>query len=296
MTVSVITSVLVPATVPAAPASQYDLTDLATVHDELKIATSDTNNDAWLSRAITQASTAIRLYCKQPFQIEMISDLLHIQQDPYPYQTPGGVAPLQLSRFPVVNMTTVLTSADTPSGQVLPFAATTGAAASQPISGLNIPPGATITAVTPTTVTISAPIGGDIPPATPITFGLGVAQTIALGTTQAMVLNSDYALDPVHGQLLRLDPFTGVATIWEALPVTANYSAGYAAVPPDVVEATLRLVVGRWFQRGVDPSLRSLEQPGVGTKTWWVGGPPKSGAIPEEIAGLLDAYRVPSAI
>lgn len=295
MTVTPITTVLIAAAAPAAPAVLYDLTDLATVHDELKIPTNDTSNDGWLGRAITQASTAIRLFCKQPFQIETISDLLYIQQDPYPYQTPGGVSPLQLTRFPVANVTTVATSAATQSGNVLPFADTSGATVDQPISGDNIPPACTIAAVTPdVSVQLSAPIGAAIAAGALITFGLSVNQTIAEGLIQSMTLNEDYALDAANGHLIRLDPFTGVGTTWEALPVTAIYSAGYATVPADVVDAALRLITERFHGRGRDPYLRSLEQPGSGTRTWWVGGPPKTGNLPLEIQGILETYRVPS--
>jgi hypothetical protein len=61
-----------------------------------------------------------------------------------------------------------------------------------------------------------------------------------------------------------------------------------------VVEAALRWLSMRWSARGRDPMLKSRTQPGIGEEVFWVGGPPMSGAVPEEIAGRLDGtYRVP---
>ena len=69
-----------------------------------------------------------------------------------------------------------------------------------------------------------------------------------------------------------------------------------SGVPSDVVDAALEMITARWHRRGVNPYLRSLEQPGLGTETYWVGGPPSSGGLPEAIAEMLDRqYRVPTA-
>ena len=98
---------------------------------------------------------------------------------------------------------------------------------------------------------------------------------------------------PREGLLDRLNPFVGVDFAWEALPVTVQYDAGYPDIPDDVVGATLRLITQRFFSRGRDPYLKQETSPAVGEKIYWVGGPPKSGSLPEEIAGLIDPYRVP---
>ena len=204
MSVSIITTVTVPAAA-TPPAGAYDLTDLATVHVELKIATGDTANDLWLSRAITQVSQSIVNYVKQPFQIEGLQDLCYIQQDPYPYQTPGGVAPLQLSRWPLAGIVTLTTGANVAAGAtVLPFASTAGVALGQPVSGFNLPNGplTTVAGLVPNTnVTLSQPTAGGIPAGTPMTFGLALLQTIAgaVGaagtTTQLLLPGQDYAID-----------------------------------------------------------------------------------------------------
>lgn len=294
MGVTVITTITAPATA-TPPAGPYDLTTLANVHDELSLATNDTANDPFLLRAIVQSSAAINTYCGRVFAIEGLTDLLYIQQDPYPFQTPGGVAPLQLSRWPLANVFTVATAAAVASGAVLPFGSTPQLVADDPVSGLNIPPGATVQSFGGGNVTLTLPVGGPIPAGTPITFGLSVAQTIPAGA-KGMILGQDYALDAKRGQLTRLNRFTGIATIWEALPVTVAYVAGYAAVPSDIEDACLRLVTMRYYARGRDPALRETDEPGLGRMTYWIGGPPKSGRLPEEVTGLIEDYRVPVAV
>src|ERR1700756_1662640 len=75
--ISPITTVLTPATA-TAPAGPYDLTDLATVKDELAIPTSDTSKDGFLQRAITQVSAAVAQYCNRVFAVETIQDLFYL--------------------------------------------------------------------------------------------------------------------------------------------------------------------------------------------------------------------------
>lgn len=221
MGVSVVTTVLT-------PAGSYDLTDLATVKDELDIARSDTSKDAFLSRAITQASKAIANYCNRVFAVEAIQDYFDINQDPFPYQTPSLVRKIRLSRFPVTALTSVV-------------------------------------------------------------------QTIAISTTQTLVQDTDFKMDAEKGEIMRLNPFTGVADYWEAVPVTVQYSAGYAITPDDLVDACLRVVTMRYRARGRDPMLVQHDIPNVGTQRFWVGPTPgQVGPFPPEIAQMLDGtYRVP---
>jgi len=89
-------------------AEDYDLTDLATIHDELGISDGDTSNDTFFSRVITQASTAISNYCNRVFQVETVQDLIYEERDAFPYQVPGGVRKLQVSRFPIVEITSLV--------------------------------------------------------------------------------------------------------------------------------------------------------------------------------------------
>jgi hypothetical protein len=316
MSVEIITSILVPAqpgTTEAAgtPPGPYDLTDLATAKDELAISV--TTSDGFIQRAITQSSTAINSYASRVFQVETVSDLCEIEQDPYPYQTPGNTDPLQLSRFPIVSVASAIQ-------------------------------------------TLATTYGGS-----PATY--------------TMVEGFDFTVDLSRGWLIRLNPFTGVETTWESLPVTVTYTAGYTAIvyqeaqsvpaspgpytisvndgdaialdngvlyassgqaltvttgtpstgeysvnlatgtytfatgdqgaavlisylypqiPPDIEDACLRLVTQRYQARGRDPSMISRSQPGLGEQRWWFGmAPGQKGNLPPEIAALVDPYRVP---
>jgi hypothetical protein len=287
-----------------APAVSYNLTDLNTVKDELSIDADDTANDSWLGRAIAQLSTSISNYTKRVFAPETVQDVFDVQQDPYPWQTPGGFAQLELSRWPVLAVASVV-------------------------------------------------------------------QTLALNTLQTLVAGTDYRLDPATGLLLRLNPFTGAATTWEAVPVTVVYTAGYgalvqetdsvpasapyqvtvqqaaafscdaqvayasgallvrvaasplqgqysiaagvygfnaadegqaltfayatSAIPNDLVDAVLQLITGRFRAKGRDPALIQRDQPGLGTERFWFGGAPgQKGPFPPDITAMLDTYRTPT--
>jgi hypothetical protein len=88
-----------------APTGSYDLTTLADVKAELMIT--DDLSDTWLSSVISRISAQIRLYCNRVFQVETLQDAIYYQMDPYPYQVPGGVMQLQLSRWPIVSIASV---------------------------------------------------------------------------------------------------------------------------------------------------------------------------------------------
>jgi hypothetical protein len=222
MAVETITSVLV-------PAGSYDLTDLATAKDELSIPVGDTTQDAFLSRAISQASKVIANFCNRTFAVETLQDQCFIEQDAYPFQVPGGVDVLQLARWPLVNITS-----------------------------------------------------------------LQVVQTLMVGVTRTLAVGTDFVIDAERGWLIRINPFTGTSTRWEAELVTVRYDAGYAPIPFDLVDACLRVVTARFKMRGRDPMLRSEGEPGLGQLNYWVGTMPgQDGSLAPEIAGLLDSYRTP---
>jgi len=300
---SVVTTVL-------GPAASTNLTDLGTVKDELELKASDTSNDAWLTRAIAQVSRAIERHCKRSFAPEYLQDAFDIEQDAYPYQTPGGFAQLQLTRWPALAVVSVIQT-------LAPRSATTPA------------------------------------------------------TTQTLNAGTDYRVNLETGQLLRLNPFTGVATLWEALPVTVTYTAGFGAlvteagtvpvsapyqvtvaqaetfscaqsvayasgapltqvaegpaqgqfsvaagvytfnpadegqalafvyatldIPDDLIGICLRLITARFAAKGRDPSLIQQDSPALGTRRWWFGNAPgQSGQFPPDIEAALDDFRVPT--
>lgn len=100
MSLRIITTVLT-------PASNYDLTTLENIKDDLAIPDGDTSSDTTLARYITEQSAMVAQYCNRVFAIETVKDVIMPQRDPYPYQVTGMMSELQLSRFPVVSVTSV---------------------------------------------------------------------------------------------------------------------------------------------------------------------------------------------
>jgi hypothetical protein len=292
MAIEIITTVL-------SPAASYNLIDLPTVHDEMQIPATDTSNDAWLNRGIAQVSRAIANYCNRVFPVETVQDLCYPERDAYPYQVPGGVRALQLRRWPILPAAVKLpTSADTPSGAVLPFASASAIVAGMPaycatgVSGL--PASAYVSSVASGSATLSAPVTADVPAGTSVNFGPCVTINDPLGTVTTLVNGTDYQVDAKKGWLIRLSPYTGYPTTWDPVQTTVTYQAGYATIPDDLVDAALRVMTQRWQDRGRDPFLKSQDQPGLGTQTFWIGTRPGvKGVFTEEIAGMLDSYRVP---
>jgi hypothetical protein len=297
MAVEIISTVLIAATA-TPPAGPYDLTDLATVRDELSIPATDTANNAFLSRGITQVSTAIANYCNRVFQVETLQDQIFIEQDPYPYQVPGGVYPLQLSRWPLVNTKVVSFTGNTHGSTLVDgIASTAGLTAGLLVFAADgsLPSGTEIEAVvdansiTLTNAATSSETG------LAFTTGVQVVQTLSVGDTQTLIYGKDFTIDAARGWLIRLNSWTGISERWEAEPVTVQYQAGYATVPADLVDATLRLVTARFRAKGRDPMLVEQTQgANLGTQRYWVGNTPgQRGAFAPEIAGLIDQYRVP---
>lgn len=285
-----------------APAGAYDLTTLANVHDELEIPGTDTSSDSFLSRAITQISAAIANYCNRVFAVEQVQDVAYIDQDPYPWQTPGGVKPLQLSRFPLVNSAVVAFTGNTHGTATvdgIPTAAAALLTPGMPVFGGGLAAGASIGTVDPAAGSATL-LPSTVAPAAAsgvsFTTGIQVIQTLANGLTQTLNAGADFTVDADLGQLLRLNPFTGVQMTWEPVPTRVNYAAGYATVPPDLEMATLQMVTARFKSRGRDPNVMVTNDHSVGEQRFWVGtAPGQSGAFPPEIQALLDdRYRVPS--
>lgn len=297
MAVSIITTVLTAAR--AAPRGKpYDLTDIATVHDELNITIpNDVKNDPFLLRAITQASTSIAKYCNRVFPVEALQDQIFIQQDPYPWQVPGGVYPLQLSRWPLVNSSVVAFTGNTHGTNVIDgIASTAGLTIGMLVFAADgsIPQGTTIQ-TTPAANSITLTQAATSSEASlSLNTGVQVVQTLTIGQTQTLVYGTDFTIDPALGSLIRLDKFTGVGVKWEAIPTTVQYQAGYSTIPPDLIDACLRLVTSRFTARGRDPTLVQRDQPQLGTTRYWVGtAPGQTGAFAPEILGLIEPYRVP---
>lgn len=89
-----------------AAAQTYDLTTLAAVKDELSITTNV--SDATLKRYITGASFAAAQECNRVFPVESLSDAFIRKADANSYLFFKQASPLQLSRWPIVAVTSVV--------------------------------------------------------------------------------------------------------------------------------------------------------------------------------------------
>lgn len=295
MSVEAVQTVLVAATA-TAPADPYDLTDLATARDELGIEDpADTSHDTFIQRVITQGSHAIAKYCNRTFPVEVIQDEFFLEQDPYPWQVPGGVLELQLSRWPLVGSAVVAFTGNTHSSIVVDgIANTAGITQGALVFGSGIPAGTTVATVAPNSVVLSQAATATAT-AVSLNTGLEVVQTLSSTQTQTLVYGSDFTIDAKKGWLVRLNPYTGVQQTWEAYPTTVTYQAGYAPIPPDLEDACLRLLTARYRARGRDPMLvERMQGQLLGTERYWIGSTPgQNGAFAPEIAALIEPYRVP---
>lgn len=297
MSVDIISTVLVAATA-AAPADPYDLVTLAIARDELGIPAADTSNDTFLQRAITQSSSAIAKYCNRVFTVEVIEDQIFVQLDAYPYQVPGGVHPLRLSRWPLVDSAAVSFTGNTHANSTVVdgIASTVGIDEGMLVFAADgsIPAGAKVAQVSPKSLILdqAATATGT---AVSLNTGLQVVQTTSATSTSTLTAGTDFAIDAKLGALIRLSTSTGAAVRWEAGLTTVRYQAGFEAAPADLQDACLRLVTARFRARGRDPSLVERTQgPQLGTERFWVGTTPgQTGALPPEITALIDQYRVP---
>ena len=101
MALTIIKSVMTPTAgwYPGSRGGLYDLVDLPTVKSVLDIT--DGGSDAKLQLFITQASSAVRQYCNRTFQAQRYQELIWPRRDPYPWQLPAHMQPLQLQEWPL---------------------------------------------------------------------------------------------------------------------------------------------------------------------------------------------------
>lgn len=289
-----------------AAAPNYNLTDLATVKSELAIPSTDTGNDPFLTRAITQLSRAIKNHCNRVFHVEQVTETIYVDRSPEARSIPGHAITLQLSRWPVLSVSSVLalTSPLTTTayvsgtdyllkadvGQLIRLKSTTGVAArwKDPeitVSylagyGTQVAEPQTIPAATPYTVTV----------ANAASFSIDLGVTYAIGGVALVAVTGA----PAAGQY-SVNTATGAYTFNsadQAKGVVITY--GFNQIPDDLVDACLREITERFKGKGRDPMLMSQNQPGLGDQRWWIGGAPgQSGAFPPEVESLLAPYRVP---
>ena len=286
-----------------APAATYDLTDLATVRDELGITAADTSNDTWLARAISQVSRAVMNDTNRVFAPETLQDVFDISRGRS--RAPTGAASLQLSRWPVLAMTSVIQTlqdgattvalaagtdyrVDAENGRLVRLDATTG-------REINWEP-------VVTTVIYAAGFGAATSeqhtvPATPYKVTVTASATFACdrlvayanGTALARVTGA-----PTTGQYSAVAGVYTFAAGDTGQALSFSYCTG--AIPDDLVDAALRLVTARYRAKGRDPAMVQRETPGLGTERFWFGSVPgQKGPFPPDIEAILDNYHVPVA-
>lgn len=215
---TIITTLITPATAPTG-GQRYDLVDLATIKLELNA----TNNadDPFFRNLISRASAAAANYCNCVFPVETVKDeVLARHSQGHQRTIPDRCYPLQLSRFPVTSLTSVVEN----------------------------------------------------------------------GVT--LVDGTDFRIDYDKGQLIRLG-IDGHPKSWTSLAITIIFTAGYATIPFDIVDAVVRMVKNRWFMRQRDPSLRQQSIPGVLEQQYWVATGAEAGAMTPDVVDLLSGFKVP---
>lgn len=295
-----------------AAAVTQDLTTIDIVRDELSLKANDTSKDAFLKRAISQTSLGIANYCHRRFWPELVTETQQIEQDPYPYQTPAGVRPLQLLRFPLISVISVVqvypikTSNPLSEGKdyfvdkqhgwlqrLNPFTGVACAWESVPtiiqyIGGYGALPTENYT------VTATAPAEQyTVTKASTFSFDNGVSY-VSSGAALTKIASGTPAVGQYTVTSGGVYQFAA-ADVGNAVAI----SYAYSSIPDDLVDACLRMVTQRFYQKDRDPMLMSLEQPNLGSKRWWVStgsstGKVNNGAIPPEVQGLLEPYRQPA--
>jgi hypothetical protein len=94
-----IVSVVTPAAALFEGGQPIDLVALADVKLELNLT--ETNDDAWLAKTITRLSAAANAFCQRVLVAQAYLEQIWSWRDPYPWQSPTRVMPLQLARWPL---------------------------------------------------------------------------------------------------------------------------------------------------------------------------------------------------
>jgi hypothetical protein len=313
-----------------APAASADLADLQTVKRELDIA--DNSSDDVLGRWISSSSGAAARYCNRVFSVETLFEQVYPWHGSYSVVRGERLDPLQLSRWPIASspclaglsaplaplLASVAGGALAAARYFVQIAYVTAAgetAASTEVSFsvaanslLQVPSPPASSFATGWNVYVSTTSGaGTLQNASPIVIGTpwteptsGLIAGAAMPGFVAVVENAvplaegvDFLIKYDVGQLVRIDSRL-FPRCWPSFPVTASYQAGYATIPPDVVEAVVLLVKHRWFARKRDPYLRQENIPGVIESAWWIAqGPGTNGNLPPDVEDMLEKYRVP---
>lgn len=285
-------------------ASSIALTDLASAKSELKIKPETTTDDTWLTRAIKRVSSMMANYTNRTLVPELVQDVVDIDRDPYPYQSPGGFPDIQLSRWPVLGVISVVQTLSATQTQTLTEGVDYRLDAANgllhkldPFTGTG-----SRWEACPVTVIYSAGLGdlvseaATVPASSP--WQVPASQAANFSCDHRLVFSNGTALTrvsaaPAAGQYSVSS--AGIYTFAAAdagKPVTISYAV--RDIPGDLDDMCLRLVTSRYRARGRDPMLMQRDTPDLGTERFWVGGTVgQDGPFPPDIIAALDTYRVP---
>lgn len=115
-------------------------------------------------------------------------------------------------------------------------------------------------------------------------------------TTDDRALPEDeFELDAEPGLLFRLRSGQRADWFWFVVrQIVVVYSGGFETIPADVQAAVLGLIKLQRAARTRDPLVKSQSVPGVLDQSFWVGSIGSDGALPPDIAGMLDPYVRPA--
>lgn len=288
MVAQVVTSITV-------PAYTQDLTTLATVLDDYGLTPSDSNDVlpyAFLRRAITRCSAAVESYCNRRFAAETIAETIYSDRDAFPYQTPGGLNPLQLSRWPLLSVTSVVQQDAGTSTTLVQFPSSdptqnadyvvmpnTGQLLRLDSFGEQMTWPAVVYAVTYQ--------AGYVLPVDP-----WAAATLYIAGNVVSAAGNLY--QTTSGGTSGSTAPTGTGASISDGGVTWGYigPAQTRTLPMDLEDAVGRLVYLRYAERRRDPYIRSQAVASGGTTSYW-GSNTESGNFTPDILDILDKYRVP---
>ena len=87
-------------------AASYNLIDLATLKADLNVT--GTTDDAYLTNRIESSSAFVANFCNRVFPVESLSWQFYPARDGWPWTVTEDIQPLQLPRWPVVSIVSVV--------------------------------------------------------------------------------------------------------------------------------------------------------------------------------------------
>lgn len=297
MSTNIVTTVL-------SAAATDNLADLALVKDELELQVSNTKHDTWLTNAIKRMSGMMASFVNRTLVPELLQDVIDVAPDGYPWHPGKGYPQVQLSRWPVIGIVSVIRT--DASGKTIAltenvdFRVDAASGGLMRIDALNLRTIGWESGLT--TVIYSAGYGAlmtqaaTIPASTP--WQVTVSGAASFSCDHRVAFSSGTALTRVASAPAAGQYSVSTAGTYTFAAADANKAVNitYAqrVVPDDLVDICLRLVVARFRARGRDPMLMQRDTSDVGTERFWVGGViGQDGPFTPDVISALDTYRVP---